>query len=736
MKKTKTFNSTTFIFAVLMAMTAITAQAQTYLNPNAPLEDRVKDALSRMTTHEKIQILHAQSKFTSAGVPRLGIRQLNMDDGPHGVREELEWNTWSPAKWTNDYIVAFPSLTCLASTWNLGLSLAYGNALSEEFAFRGKDILLGPGVNIQRTPLNGRAFEYMGEDPFLAGEMAVPYIQAAQRNGVACCLKHFVLNDQETDRFAVNVNVSDRALREIYLRPFQKAVDKAHVYTIMGSYNKWKGVHCCHNDELLNGILKKEWNWDGALISDWGGTTNTMEAATGGLDIEMGTFTDGKTKESEFGYEQYHLANPFEQLIQEGKVPMSVLDEKASRVLRTIFRTAMNPDKVIGNQCSEEHYEVCRQVGEEGIVLLKNDKNILPLDITKYKKYSNILVVGENATRSLTQGGGSSELKTLRDISPLDALKQRYEMMVDYAQGYYSGRAMYDHVDRIDPAKQAELKAEALEKAKGADLIIFIGGLNKNNRQDCENGDRESYDLPYGQNELISELAKIQKNIIVVTFGGNPYAMPWLKDVAGLVHCWYLGSEAGTALVNVLSGTVCPSGKLPVTFAQKYEDYPYVQYGKEAYPGVNKEVYYKEDIFVGYRHFSTNNVKPLFPFGYGLSYTKFAYGRPTAVQENDNVVVSVQVTNTGKVAGKEVAQVYITAPQSDVPRAAKELKGFAKTRTLEPGESETLRITIPKEELKYYDETKHEWTLTKGTYIMNVGANVEDIKGKVNVEID
>lgn len=736
MKKTKTFNSTKFIFAVLMAMTAMTAQAQTYLNPNAPLEDRVKDALSRMTTHEKIQILHAQSKFTSAGVPRLGIRQLNMDDGPHGVREELEWNTWSPAKWTNDYIVAFPSLTCLASTWNLGLSLAYGNALSEEFAFRGKDILLGPGVNIQRTPLNGRAFEYMGEDPFLAGEMAVPYIQAAQRNGVACCLKHFVLNDQETDRFAVNVNVSDRALREIYLRPFQKAVDKAHVYTIMGSYNKWKGVHCCHNDELLNGILKKEWNWDGALISDWGGTTNTMEAATGGLDIEMGTFTDGKTKESEFGYEQYHLANPFEQLIKEGKVPMSVLDEKASRVLRTIFRTAMNPDKVIGNQCSEEHYEVCRQVGEEGIVLLKNDKNILPLDITKYKKYSNILVVGENATRSLTQGGGSSELKTLRDISPLDALKQRYEMMVDYAQGYYSGRAMYDHVDRIDPTKQAELKAEALEKAKGADLIIFIGGLNKNTRQDCENGDRESYDLPYGQNELISELAKIQKNIIVVTFGGNPYAMPWLKDVAGLVHCWYLGSEAGTALVNVLSGTVCPSGKLPVTFAQKYEDYPYVQYGKEAYPGVNKEVYYKEDIFVGYRHFSTNNVKPLFPFGYGLSYTKFAYGRPTAVQENDNVVVSVQVTNTGKVAGKEIAQVYITAPQSNVPRAAKELKGFAKTRTLEPGESETLRITIPKEELKYYDETKHEWTLTKGTYIMNVGANVEDIKGKVNVEID
>lgn len=726
----------TTIFAVLMAMTAMTAQAQTYLDPNAPLEERVKDALSRMTTHEKVQILHAQSKFTSAGVPRLGIRQLNMDDGPHGVREELEWNTWSPAKWTNDYIVAFPSLTCLAATWNRDISTAYGNAVSEEFAFRGKDIMLGPGVNIQRTPLNGRAFEYMGEDPFLAGEIVVPYIKAAQANGIACCLKHFVLNDQETDRFGVNVNVSDRAMREIYLRPFQKAVEQAHVYTIMGSYNKWKGVHCCHNDELLNGILKKEWNWDGALVSDWGGTTNTMEAALGGLDIEMGTYTDGKLKESEFGYENYYLANPFEKLIEDGTVPMSVLDEKASRVLRTIFRTAMNPKKVIGNQCSETHYDVCRQIGEEGIVLLKNEKNILPLDPSKWTKYHNVLVVGENATRSLTQGGGSSELKTLRDISPLDALKKQYEQMVDYAQGYYSGRVMYDHVDRIDPTKQAELKAQALEAAKGADLIIFIGGLNKNTHQDCENGDREGYDLPYGQNELISELAKIQKNIVVVTFGGNPYAMPWLKEVAAVVHCWYLGSESGTALANVLSGKVCPSGKLPVTFAEKYEDYPYVQYGKEAYPGVNKEVYYKEGIFVGYRHFTTNNVKPLFPFGFGLSYTTFAYGKPSGHATGNDIVISVDVTNTGKVAGKEIVQIYSSVQQSNVPRPAKELKGFAKTKLLQPGESETLHIAIPKEELNYYDESQHGWKLASGTYTFHVGTNVNDIKGRLNVKID
>lgn len=724
---------TTLFFATMMAMSVTGTKAQTYLDASAPLEERVKDALSRMTVHEKVQLLHAQSKFTSAGVPRLGIRQLNMDDGPHGVREELEWNTWSPARWTNDSVVAFPSLTCLTSTWNRELSSAYGNALSEEFAFRGKDIILGPGVNIQRTPLNGRAFEYMGEDPYLAGEMVVPYILSAQKNGVACCLKHFVLNDQETDRFGVNVNVSERALREIYLKPFEKAVKEAHVYSVMGSYNKWKGVHCCHNNEMINGILKKEWNWDGALISDWGGTTNTWEAATGGLDIEMGTYTDGKTKESEFGYDDYYLANPFEKLLNEGKVPMSVLDDKAGRVLRVMFRTAMNPKKVIGSQCSEAHYDVCRQIGEEGIVLLKNEKQLLPIDASKYK---TVLVVGDNATRSLTQGGGSSELKTLRDISPLEGLQLLLGDKIEYAQGYYSGRALYDQVDKIDPEKQAALKAEALEKAKTADLIIYIGGLNKNHRQDCENGDRESYDLSFGQNELISELAKIQKNIVVVTFGGNPYAMPWLGQVGALLHCWYLGSESGTALANVLSGKVCPSGKLPVTFAKRYEDYPYVQYGAEAYPGVNKEVYYKEDIFVGYRHFATNKVQTLFPFGFGLSYTTFAYGKPSATLVGDKVEVKVTVSNKGKAAGKEVAQVYVTSPKSDLPRAAVELKGFAKTKLLQPGESETLCISIPKNDLAYYDESTHAWTVTSGDYTFCVGGHVNDIRGKSTVTIN
>jgi len=734
---------TIFVSALMLTMTTTTMTAQVYLDPQAPMEERVKDALSRMTTHEKIQVIHAQSKFTSAGVPRLGIRQLNMDDGPHGVREELEWNTWNPARWTNDSIVAFPSLTCLASTWNRDLSRLYGHSVSEEFAFRGKDVMLGPGVNIARTPMNGRAFEYMGEDPYLAGAMVVPYIQSAQKNGVACCLKHYVLNDQETNRFGVNVNVSERALREIYLAPFRRAVEEAHVWSIMGSYNLYKGVHCCHNDELINGILKGEWQWDGSVISDWGGTTDTWQAATGGLDIEMGSFTDGKVKESEFTYDDYYMARPLEQLINKGKIPMSVLDEKAGRVLRLIFRTAMNPKKAIGNQCSEAHYDACRAIAEEGIVLLRNEKAtneksaapILPLDLTKYQ---HILVVGENATRSLTQGGGSSELKTLRDISPLEALRSLYgnSIAISFAQGYTSGRALYDQVDTVDPAENERLKAEALEKATKADLIIYIGGLNKNTKQDCENGDRESYDLSFGQNELISQLAQIQPNIVVVTFGGNAYATPWLQQVKALVHCWYLGSESGTALANVLTGKVCPSGKLPVTFAKRYEDYPYVRYGEEAYQSTRSEVTYKEGIYVGYRGFDRDKTQPLFPFGYGLSYTTFQYGQPTVQVSSEQASVEVTVRNTGSVAGKEVAQVYVSAPKNkQMDKPVKELKGFAKTRLLQPGESETLRISIPRSELASWNETTHQWQVDSGTYTLQVGASSADIRGKAKISL-
>lgn len=726
------------IMAAFVAVSTIGMGAQSapiYLNPQKPLEERVQDALSKMTTHEKVMLLHAQSKFTSAGVPRLGIRQLNMDDGPHGVREELEWNSWNPARYTNDSIVAFPSLTCLASTWNRLLSARYGNAVSEEFAFRGKDIMLGPGVNIARTPLCGRNFEYMGEDPYLSGAMVTPYIQSAQKNGVACCLKHFALNNQEIDRFKVNVNVSERALNEIYLPAFKNAVVDGGVWTVMGSYPLWNHIHMCHNDKLLNGILKGEWKFDGALISDWGGTTDTWQAATGGLDIEMGTFTDGKTKEAEFGYNDYYLADPFEKLINEGKIPMSVLNDKAARVLRTIFRTSMNTNKVIGSQCSDDHYDVCREIGEEGIILLKNAQSILPLQPKKYKR---ILIVGENATRILTLGGGSSELKTLRDISPLESLCHFFGNGIEYAKGYESGKVLYDKVDSVDPNLQKTLHDEAVTKAKVADLVIFIGGLNKNTRQDCENGDRENYDLPFGQNQLISDLSKVQKNLIVVTFGGNAYATPWIDKVKGLVHCWYLGSMAGESLTNVLSGKVNPSGKLPVTFGKDLDDYGFAHYGKEAYPGVDGQVDYKEDIYVGYRWFDTKHITPRFPFGFGLSYTTFKYGKATLsadrISSNGHISLRIPITNTGKCFGKEIVQLYISDEQCSVNRPAKELKGFEKV-SLNPGETKTVTFNITPEQLQYYNSDKHSWVSEPGKFKVYVCASSSDIRSSVDFEL-
>ncbi len=719
---------TLFVLTLMSAFTVAYAQKPVYLDAKAPIEQRVKDALSRMTTHEKILILHAQSKFTTPGVPRLGIRELHYSDGPHGVRAEVDWNSWNVANWNNDSIVAFPSLTCLAASWNREIGHLYGNAVSEEFAFRNKDVMLGPGTSIARVPLNGRNFEYMGEDPYLAGEMAVPYIQSAQKNGVACCLKHFFLNNQEIDRFSVNVNVDERAINEIYLPAFKKCVQEGKLWTIMGSYPLWNNVHCCQNDSLLNKILKNQWGFDGAVVSDWGGVTDTWQAATGGMDIEMGSYTNGKTLESKFGYNDYYLGDAFEKLINDGKIPMSVLDDKAERVLRTIFRTSMNADKVIGSQCSEAHYAACKQIGEEGIVLLKN-AGILPIANGKYKR---ILVVGENATRSLTEGGGSSELKTKFDISPLEGLKAVYGNNIEYAQGYYSGRAMYDHVDALSADSLSKLRNEALAKARKADLIIYVGGLNKNTKQDCEDGDRIDYNLSYGQNELIAALAKIQKNIVVVTFGGNAYATPWIKNVKGLVHCWYLGSMAGESIADIISGKVNPSGKLPVTFAVNQKDYPCFQFGAEGYPGVNKQVYYKEGIFVGYRWFNTKNVKPQFPFGYGLSYTTFKYGTPklssAEITKEGKITLTTTVTNTGKRAGKEIVQLYIGDEQCSEERPVKELKGFKKI-TLNPGETKTVSFDITPEDLQFFSAKKHEWTIEPGKFKAYVCASETDVRG-------
>ena len=703
-----------------------------YLDANASIEERVEDALSRLTIEEKVALCHAQSKFSIKGVPRLGIPEVWMSDGPHGVRAEIEWDSWSYAGWGNDSCTAFPALTCLAATWNPAMSALFGKAIGEEARFRKKDVLLGPGVNIYRTPLNGRNFEYMGEDPKLASVMVAPYIEAAQQSGIATCVKHYALNNQETRRMRVNVNLSERALREIYLPAFKAAVD-AGAWSFMGSYNRYLGQHGCHNEVLVNRILKEEWGFDGAFISDWGGAHDTYEAAEYGLDIEMGTGSDGLTYSTKNHYDNYYLALPYLDALKRGEVSMEKLDDKARRVLRLIFRTVMSKDRPWGSFATEEHAAVAREVVREGIVLLKND-GILPL---KPADKQRIAVIGENATRSMCKAGGSSELKPWREVSPLEAMVEAYGAeQVSYAMGYGSGPSSYGRVNP-SPYDAEELKKEALEVAARADVVLFVGGLNKSHQQACEDGDRQTYALPFGQEELIRELAAVNPNVVVVLISGNAVETQWSHFPRAIVQGWYGGSEAGHALVDVVSGAVNPSGKLPFSFYARLEDCGAHAFDASCYPGVDDECYYKEDILVGYRWLQAKGIKPAYPFGYGLSYTTFELGEPTTKRQSygpkDRITVSVELTNSGAVAGKEVVQLYASKPESAVVRAPRELKAFEKV-ALQAGETKRVELSFAVEELAYWDETSHSWQIEKGDYDLYVG-NSSEAASKLTITV-
>lgn len=707
-------------------------QTPVYLDENAPLEERVEDALSRLTIEEKVALCHAQSKFSIKGVPRLGIPEVWMSDGPHGVRAEIEWDSWGYAGWGNDSCTAFPALTCLAATWNPEMSAIFGKAIGEEARFRKKDILLGPGVNIYRTPLNGRNFEYMGEDPKLASVMVAPYIREAQKSGIATCVKHYALNNQETWRMRVNVNLSDRALREIYLPAFKAAVD-AGAWSFMGSYNRIYGQHGCHNERLINTILKEEWGFDGVFISDWGGTHDTYQAAEYGLDIEMGTGSDGLTYSTQNHYDNYYLALPYLDALKRGEVSAERLDDKARRVLRLIFRTLMSKDRPWGSFATEEHAAVGRQVAGEGIVLLKNE-GILPL---KPEAQQRIAVIGENATRSMCKAGGSSELKPWREISPLQAIEECYgKEQVTYAMGYGSGPSTYGRVIE-SPYDSEALKKEALAVAAEADVVLFVGGLNKSHQQDCEDGDRQEYGLPFGQQQLIEALAQVNKNLVVVLISGNAVESRWSPSAKAIVQGWYGGSEAGHALVDVLSGAVNPSGKLPFSFYARLEDCGAHAFDAECYPGVDYECTYKEDILVGYRWLQAKGIKPAYPFGYGLSYTTFTLGEPkakrTTVKSDDTVTVTIEVTNTGQIDGKEVVQLYASKPESSVVRAPRELKAFKKV-LVKAGQKERVELSFDVAELAYWDETPNQWRVEKGNYDLYVG-NSSEATEKVRITV-
>ena len=729
-----------FTFAVAASFVNAGAAIPVYQDETRPLDERVEDALSRMTLQEKVNMIHAQGKFSSAGVPRLGIPDLWMSDGPHGVRAEINWNDWGYSNRTNDSITAFPALTALAATWNPDLSFAYGNALGEEALYREKDVMLGPGVNIYRTPLNGRNFEYMGEDPYLASVLVVPYIKGMQQNGVAASVKHFALNNQELWRGHIDVNLSDRALHEIYLPAFKSAVIDGDSWTIMGSYNKIRGQHACHNEMLLNKILKDDWGYKGVVVTDWGGAHDTREAALYGLDLEMGSYTNGLTSESEFTTDDYYLANPYIEMLQKGEVPMETIDDKARRMLRLNFLTAMKRDKPFGSVATDEHYAVAEQIGNEGIVLLKNapvgrkGPKLLPLN----PDVKSILVVGDNATRDLMKGGGSSELKVKDNFTPLDGLRAIYGDKVRYAQGYRAGRPMYAHVEDIPQAVQDSLRAQAVAMAKDADVVIFIGGLNKNHQQDCEAGDRQEYGLPFGQPQLIKELSAANPDLVVVLLSGNAVEMPWEKEVPAIIQGWYLGSMAGRSLANVISGKVSPSGKLPFSFPARLEDNGAHSFGAIAYPGDSIREEYLEDILVGYRWHDTKKIPAFYPFGHGLSYTDFKYGKASAsaktISGDQNLTITVPVSNTGSVEGKEVVQLYIGDESASVLRPLKELKGFEKI-SLKPGEEKAVTFTVKPDDLKFYDDKTGSWRAEPGKFKAYIGSSSADIRATVPFEL-
>ena len=739
------------LFTIYSSLFTAVAQTPTYLDESKPLEQRIDDALARMTLDEKIAVIHAQSKFSSPGVKRLGFPDLWTDDGPHGVRPDVLWDEWEQAGQTNDSCVAFPALTCLAATWNPDLARLYGESLGEEALYRNKSVMLGPGVNIFRTPLNGRNFEYMGEDPWLASRMVVPYIQGLQSKGVAACVKHYALNNDEEYRHQVNVIVGDRALHEIYLPAFKAAVQEGGAWAIMGAYNLYKNQHNCHNDIMLNKILKQDWGFDGVVISDWGGCHDTDEAVRNGLDLEFGTWTDGLTMGKTNAYDAYYLAAAYKQAIQQGKYTTKELDDKVRRVLRLFYRTTMKRNKPVGFLCSESHYDAALKIAQEGIVLLKNDvvkKDKAPLLPLNLQKMQRILVVGENAIKMMTVGGGSSSLKAQREILPLDALQARIAGL-EYARGYVGdtiqsyngvtvGRSLYE------TRSQAELTAEAVEKAREADVVIFIGGLNKSDHQDCEGHDRLSYDLPYAQNEVIEAILKVNPRLVYVNISGNPAALPWIAKVPAVVQAWFIGSEAGEAIASVLTGETNPSGKLPFTWYASLDQCG--AHATGAYPGtwradrkiIDEE--YKEGLFVGYRWIDrikneelrtkSYDYIPLFPFGYGLNYTTFKLGKATADKQeltvDDKITFTIPVTNTGAVAGAETIQLYISDLESTVERPVKELKAFRKV-FLQPGETQQVSLTIDRSALSFYNDQTGLWTAEPGEFKALIGTSSKDI---------
>lgn len=713
--------------------------------------------IEQLTLEEKIKIIHAAGFFRTGSVERLQIPALVMSDGPSGVRQEFKNDQWTPVDDTTDYVSWLPSNTCLCTTWNPALARSFGEVLGEEARGRGKDVILAPGINIKRTPLCGRNFEYMSEDPVLTGKMAVPLIQGIQDNDVAACVKHYALNNQEYDRMSVEAVVDDKTLHELYLPAFYDAVTEGNAYSIMGAYNRYAGEFCCENETLLQTILRDLWHYEGVTISDWGGVHHTRQTALHGVDLEMSVTPD---------FDEYKLANPLLDKIRKGEIPETVVDERLARIFFMMEKLHLGEEKrKKGSINTPAHHQVIQRVAEEGIVLLKNDGGKLPLKKTIRK----ILVVGDNAKRTHAAGGGSSEIKALYDISPLLGLRMVLggDAQIDWLPGYYvdnephvmgdvdwqadslvtdytteQGHQLFN--TNIRP-KQEQYLQDVISAAPTYDEVLFIGGLN--HAFDVEGFDRTSMKLPYGQDEVIEALADIANHLTVVLINGGPVEMPWSQKVSSLIQTSYCGMQGGYALARILFGEVNPSGHLAETYPFHLADTPTEFY--HSYPGeCNAEgqryVEYTEKLMVGYRYYCTKKVPVLFPFGHGLSYTTFScrdfntvVHDKEYVTEQDTtcgtlVTVSCKIKNTGTRAGRETLQLYVGIPEENQPALI--LRNFSKV-PLEVGEEKEVTLCLTQRDFATYSLSEKHFVINPGIYHLYLGTSAENILYETNVEL-
>jgi beta-glucosidase len=711
-------------------MMTCTVIAQHVPNDNKQ-EEKIRSLISQMTLREKVGLLHGNSKFNVAGIKRLEIPEWALSDGPHGVRAEINRDNWAYAGWTNDSATCFPPGTALAATWNPALAYERGIVLGEEARFRKKDVLLGPGINIIRSPLCGRNFEYLSEDPLLISKMSVAYIKALQSKDVAASVKHWLANNQEEHRDSIDVYMSERALREIYLPGFKASVTEGGAYTVMAAYNKFRGDWCSENEYLNREILRKEIGFKGVLMTDWSAAHSTVKAALTGLDLEMGTDKND--------YNEWYFADPLINAVETGKVPMSVVDEKVGNVLRVMMKTRMFDEgsREKGKMNTTEHQQAAYNDAAEAAVLLQNNGNLLPLNFHKLK---SIAIIGDNATRKHCGGGLSSEIKALYEITPLEALRRKFgaAVKINFAQGYKkqstfkegnnTGQASADKVDW-------KLIDEAVKVAKESEVVIIFGGLNHD--FDTESSDKQNMDLPYGQDVLIREVAKVNPNTVVVIIAGSPIKLSGIVyRVPSILWSWFGGMEAGNAVADVLSGKVNPSGKMPFTLPVSLEQSPAHALGN--FPGRDLKVNYEEDILVGYRWFDTKKIAPQFPFGFGLSYTNFEFGalstEKAAYGKGEVIHVKFTVKNTGSRYGAEVAQLYLSDPVATVLRPAKELKAFEKV-FLQPGETKMVTLNVKVADLAFYDESKKDWNVEAGDFILQLGNSSGNISRTLKIAV-